>query len=309
MSSKNLIDLRGRNTRYRAERSSGFHPQPERHSSLRTRRARARALALALVALGLAILAYELHALSYSPRFNILRIEVRGVQHISPETIEESARVALQDAARGFISGATIFNYPQQEVVAAVQRAAPRAASIGLSRPSLFANELLIDVREREPFARWCATSDAPCYQMDDTGFVFGGEDGFVPYATRFTFVAGLEASSTPVGGVVSPGHLRGIAALAELLTRSDYPASRIVFGSESDFSVETEKGLLLKFTYGSHPDTLVRNLDLVFSSEALKGKEDEVEYVDLRFGNRVYYKLKGQEERQSAPDEKSGRP
>jgi len=40
-----------------------------------------------------------------------------------------------------------------------------------------------------------------------------------------------------------------------------------------------------------------VKNLELVLSSDVLKGKTDALEYVDLRFGNRVYYKLKGQKQ------------
>jgi hypothetical protein len=34
--------------------------------------------------------------------------------------------------------------------------------------------------------------------------------------------------------------------------------------------------------------------LQLVLSSDALTGKESELQYVDLRFGDRVYYKLQG---------------
>jgi hypothetical protein len=37
--------------------------------------------------------------------------------------------------------------------------------------------------------------------------------------------------------------------------------------------------------------------LELVLSSDALQGKEGQLEYIDLRFGDRVYYKLRGQEE------------
>ena len=40
-----------------------------------------------------------------------------------------------------------------------------------------------------------------------------------------------------------------------------------------------------------------MKNLQLVLSSGPLKGKDSELEYVDLRFNNRVYYKLKGEVE------------
>ena len=41
----------------------------------------------------------------------------------------------------------------------------------------------------------------------------------------------------------------------------------------------------------------MVRNLQLVLSSNPLNGKASDLQYIDLRFGNRVYYKLKGEAE------------
>jgi hypothetical protein len=55
--------------------------------------------------------------------------------------------------------------------------------------------------------------------------------------------------------------------------------------------------GFDLKVSFGADPATLVRNLRLVLASEALEGKEADIEYVDLRFGDRVFYKLKGKDQ------------
>lgn len=303
MSSKNLVDLRGRNTRFRAERSTSFFSQPERPSPLRERRRRARIVALVLVAIASAVIVYELHALSYSPRFSFQHVIVMGAQFVPPDEVEALVRARLAESQRGFISGSTIFNYPKDDISAAIVNEFPRVSNVRLFKHSILSNEIVVELRERLPFARWCSENEsALCYQMDDTGYIFDSEDILVPFITPYTFLGGLEASSTPIGGTVAPGHMRGITALADVLGRSQYRPTRIVIAKESDFSIETQDGLLLKFTYGSLPETLVRNLDLVFSSDALRGKEAQVEYVDLRFGNRVYYRLKGQEERQSAP-------
>ncbi len=64
-----------------------------------------------------------------------------------------------------------------------------------------------------------------------------------------------------------------------------------------SDFAVSLAGGYFLKASFGTAPQTLVRNLELVLSAPALAGKTAELEYVDLRFGDRVYYRLKGQDE------------
>ena len=45
---------------------------------------------------------------------------------------------------------------------------------------------------------------------------------------------------------------------------------------------------------FGEDPTILVKNLTLILDSDALRGKENLLEYIDLRFGNRMYYKFSG---------------
>ena len=46
-------------------------------------------------------------------------------------------------------------------------------------------------------------------------------------------------------------------------------------------------------FRSGTNPASLVKDFKLVLSSDALKKDIDRLEYIDLRFGNKVYFKLK----------------
>ena len=65
---------------------------------------------------------------------------------------------------------------------------------------------------------------------------------------------------------------------------------------NETDISVPLADGYYIKASFGEDPSELTKNLALILSSDAIKGKIDELEYIDLRFGNRVYYKFKGEE-------------
>mgnify|MGYP001565319663 CR=1 FL=1 len=50
----------------------------------------------------------------------------------------------------------------------------------------------------------------------------------------------------------------------------------------------------MLEYVYDREKEEdVVRNLELILSSDALQAKLDSLDYVDLRFGNRVYYQLK----------------
>ena len=59
----------------------------------------------------------------------------------------------------------------------------------------------------------------------------------------------------------------------------------------------EKTGGFAVRASFGNDGEAVVKNLQLVLSSDVLRGRESELEYVDLRFGNRVYYKLKGREQ------------
>jgi uncharacterized protein YgiB involved in biofilm formation len=85
-----------------------------------------------------------------------------------------------------------------------------------------------------------------------------------------------------------------GIVSLMTLLGQAGFPATGASVQNEQDFWVPLVAGYVVKVSYGEDANTVVANLQLVLSSDALKDKQNEIEYVDLRFGNKVYYKLKG---------------
>ena len=90
-----------------------------------------------------------------------------------------------------------------------------------------------------------------------------------------------------------------------ELLTelgQAGFTPLGVTVESDTDFSVPLREGFALKASFGESPDELVKNFQLVLASDALQGKESQLEYVDLRFGDRVYYKLLGQDEATSTP-------
>jgi hypothetical protein len=107
-----------------------------------------------------------------------------------------------------------------------------------------------------------------------------------------------MNASSTsPIGHVYASAHFPGILALLRYLGQAGITAQGATIIDDRDFTVLLAEGFYLKASFGEDASALAGNLKLVLSSDALKGKESKLEYVDLRFGNRIYYKLQGQAE------------
>lgn len=313
--SSGVIDLRGGRSPKKTPRGQVplFSPRipelPRRPMPLRARRRRVRAL----IVLGILVLCggvvYAVSWISYLPQFNISGISVVGAQDIREELITRSLETVLDDGAYRILSRRNIFLYPRTSLEEIISESFPPVKSVRISRPSLLATDLVVTIEEREPFARWCEEEGEQCYFLDDGGFIYapvGDTAGTTTARTipraQYIFSGGLTApkgaasSTEPIGQWFVQAHLPGLLSLLTYLGQAGFTVvSAQVEGQ--DIFIRLQEGFLVKASFGADAGTLVKNLELVLSSDILKGKTEELEYVDLRFGNRVYYKLRGQEQ------------
>ena len=116
-------------------------------------------------------------------------------------------------------------------------------------------------------------------------------------------FYGGIATSTAnPIGQSFAPGHVPGIVVLLQKLADAEFAPQGAAVSDTQDFTVPLAVGYYIKASFGEDSDMLVNDLNLVLSSDALAGKTDQLEYIDLRFGDKVYYKLKGQAQT-SAPN------
>jgi cell division septal protein FtsQ len=304
MSSRNVLDLKRRPTR---ERASVVHAAaaPRRKLPLRVRRRRARVLWLLAAVLVLAGGTFGIGYASYLPQFTIGEVQVVGAQAVPPSVISAYVDSILYDGSHHFLSRQNIFLYPKEAIEESLVKDFPRLASAQLSRPSLLSQTLAVAVTERAPFAQWCegaqtgesgAPTSGQCYLMDESGFIYTDASTSTKAGSPYVFVGGISTSSAPIGQTFAPGHIPGLIALFKLLSQENgLTATGAAVQDDQDFSVELAQGFSLKASYGENADTLAHNLDLILASDALQGKESKLEYIDLRFGDRVYYKMKGE--------------
>ncbi len=276
---------------------------PKKPMPLRAKRRRVRAaLALAVLLLCGGIF-WGVSEASYLPRFNVTSISISGAAQVPERLILRYAESEMAEDSYHILSRTNVLTFPREELERAIVEFFPRIKSATVSRPSMLATAAAVSIEERQPFARWCArapeTASAPdedCYIMDEGGFIFAKATSSTTYATHYVFEGGLASSTNPVGEWYLRAHLAGMVSLFRFLGQAGLTPEGANAEGGQDFSVRLEEGFLLKASFGADAGTLAKNLQLVLSSDALKNSQGELEYVDLRFGNRVYYKLKGQE-------------
>lgn len=310
MSSGRIVDLRRGKPEARRESPQHRPQREERRSPLRRRRRRARLVIAFIVLLVLLAAVYGVHAASYASPLTIQSVSVDGVQAIPPDIIETFVQSELNDGSYHFFSRANIFLYPKKAITAALARNFPRVSAASLSRDSLLSTHLTITITERQPYATWCksspdgttidTTQPGECFVMDERGFLFAdATDSTDHVGSNYIFTGGISSTSTPIGQTFAPAHLAGIAALMKLLVNAGFTPQGASIENDQDFFIQLQEGFFLKASYGEDAAQLVHNLQLILSSDTLTGKEADLDYIDLRFGNRVYYKLKGLAETQ----------
>ncbi len=263
-----------------------------------------RVAALGVVVILLAGIGYGIHALSYLPRLTISKITVSGTERLEPALVEALIWSDLQDGAYHYLSRSDILVYPRAALERSIVTSFPRVKSAHVALTNPLSQNLAVTIEERKPFARWCAgdaLATSTCYAMDNSGFIFAKMEPLIPadFSSQYIFWGGI--SDKPIGTTFLPGHMSGVVALLNVLSQiAHVTPSGVVVEDDQDLSVVFAEGFTLKVSFGEDGDAVARNLRLVLTSDALNGKMNEIEYVDLRFGNRVYYKLKGADQVES---------
>lgn len=272
------------------------------HENLRSRRRKLRILAVCSIVALFGTFTYLLHRVTYLPQYTVSAINVMGVQAISPEDIKQYVDSVIYDGSKHFFSRANIFFYPRAVIENDLVADFPRIKSVHVSRQSMLAQALTVTVDERKAYAQWCPSTelgtgggDGECFQMDESGFIFANADASTTRTSPYTFRGGLEVGE-PIGQTYAGAQLPGILVLLKLLGQSGMVALGANVETESDYSVPMQSGYVVKVSFGEDVTAIAKNLELILTSAPIRDNENKLEYIDMRFGNRVYYKMKGQE-------------
>jgi hypothetical protein len=296
-----LVDLRG--GRKIPPPSSGDIRAPQaRRSALKTRRRRLRAIISASICVTILLTAYAVHYASYTERFTFSTILLQG-NSIDEMEIKEFIESKIREQSTGYISGANILTFDYAQLVPEIVNNFPSIKNAEVTQESILSNALSVTLIPRTAYARWCVPENTTsCFVIDDEGIVYSPVANLATTSIHSQYIFTGELSTTtisiknpPLGESFAGGHFKGIKTLLELLHDLGYSPLGAGMRTGSDFDIRLKEGFYLKITSGQDPQVLAKNLALILNSDAIVEKQDQLEYVDLRFGNRVYYKFKNE--------------
>ncbi|MBI2865048.1 MAG: FtsQ-type POTRA domain-containing protein [Chloroflexi bacterium] len=214
------------------------------------------------------ILAFALFYIS--PIFRVSQITVVGAVGLPADKVAQAADV----------EGQNILAVDRDEVAKAVgQMPLVKSARVARKLP----NELVITIEERQPWAVW-QVSDAK-YTIDDEGLVIGT----APVPGLITIVDTV-GNSIKLGSRVEPKAVELARSLTQILPREmGALPKRFEFAPDTGLAVATDKGWQARF--GDLEDLGYEVATLKAIAAAAVERKARLEFVDLRFSGRPYYR------------------
>lgn len=239
-------------------------------------------IAVVVVFLGVSVGAF------YIPALRIRKISLAGFESINSETIRGKVSDILSGKYFYLIPKNNILFLPSQELNSLFN--GNLRIEKFLIEKSVFSG-LSIHVSERKTWAIWCAPNES-CYLADQSGFVFANAPGLAGSAI-------LKIQDEREGDKLGQKFLPD----AELDKLKYFIVSLPGKFGEEVSSLDVKPGgiyhLILKSGWYIIIDSELKNREkafdnLVLTLGSLKDKKSELEYVDLRFEDKVFYRLKG---------------
>ncbi len=238
-------------------------------------------------------------------RMQIHSILVSGNEIISTDAVREVVEKKLSGNYAYIVPRRAFFIYPKQEILFELHTAFPRFQSIQIKRHGK--NELEVGVVEERGMALWCGQTlemfqeHAVCYFTDDSGKIIDGAPLFS--GNMYTrFVGGVMDSDTKVIGqhFVETGMYGKLLAFAEAIRQLGFSVRVIELTPNGDdrIFVDTTRATTaqIRFKESDTFEVLSANLKAALSkdelAEKIKNRLPDLEYFDLRFTNKVYYKF-----------------
>lgn len=256
---------------------------------MRARRRRRRVWVGVVAAAAVLVVLGAVVWLSHASFLRVTAVGVSGVQTVASSSVGAVVLGSLDGSYGYLFAKNNILLYPQDEIIETLRAKYPQFKVVEVRAQDF--STLAVSVVEREPKSLWCAEA---CYFMDEDGTVYApapsfsspvyvsyrgrATDGRLPrqYLDKDTF----HALSALVGAIAQKESGESVASVSV-----DY---------QGDVRLRLLSGFMLMFPLAEQGGDVFERYALARRSAPFKDHAlSDFEYLDLRFGDKLYYKLR----------------
>ena len=255
-------------------------------ATLREKRRRKR---VALVTLGGIFVAALLTALFSWPRFSVEEITLEGEGRVSERDLTVAITALLEGDSLWIFPRRNIFRVNADMLETVLRNQFPDIASIKVSRG--FPDALRVTIAEREERAVLCEP-EGQCAFLDAEGYIFKESPYFSPGVylefrdERYGTTTEEYLEKPWIGETLLPTDVyRALVDFAASVS-----GVRFTLQKDGDYRIETKEGWEIKLADDVDLELARANLK-IFMREVGVDERRALEYVDVRFGNKIFYK------------------
>ena len=236
------------------------------------------------------------YILLFSPYLDVDSVSIEGNQDISKREIADNVAKSIEGKYFSFFPKKNFFFVNKKDINAALKSNFDQLEVASIEKK--FPGTISIQVTERRPELVWC--SGGVCYFVGKDGLAYGGAAGTDEKLRKKGFLTVIDDSAVPVDlgkTKISPDYI-GFIEAADLMLRDglklDPAESFHTAGIASgEISVKNREGWTVKLGSEFSVEDAKKVMQTLFEKELNEEVRKNLDYLDLRIKNKIYYKIK----------------
>ncbi len=234
-----------------------------------------------------------------SPYMQVNAVSLEGEKSLAKSEIILFAESLYEGKMLGFLPKNNLLLFPEHKIERLLKQNFRKISSVDVER--IFPNKVRIKIEERDSLLVWC--SGGPCYIIDENGFAYTGADFESPEIKQNNLIVVINTGAKPVSlgeQVLKVEYIDFIiGANQRLSSEHNFAMSGECHAPSAlaeEVSCKTTDGVDISLSMNLPLETTMKTLVLFMKKEIDDNEKANLEYLDLRFENRVFYKLKGEQ-------------
>ncbi len=266
-----------------------------RSSKLTRRKRQSFALKILFLVVAILLLIAGISYLLKRPEVSIQEVVLNGNETVLLEDIKSLVNKEISGDYFFIFPRSDIFIYPRNFIEKSILLKFKRVEEVKVS--SVGFNSILVEIKERKPKALWCGENrleDAipECFFLDENGLLYASSPVFTG-DIYFRFYGPLGDGSSVGQYFLPKKRFQEILFFLQSLRKSDIQATELAVGDVNSYELYLGSSTRVLFAQDAKLSSVLDNLKSTLLSDDLKNNGTVgIDYIDLRFGNKVYYKF-----------------
>ena len=246
-----------------------------------------------------------IYVLFFSPQLEITFIRISGLNRVSEGSVRSVVDNKLSEKYLGFIAKNNLLIFRPSMLGKDLVGQFKYIQDVQINK--VFPHTIEIIVKERKLSMLFCGTS--ACYTLDENGISYPAANFTQEELAKEDLITLNDSGGSQFDGEERPlevdfrTFVLGIGSSVQdetgLVLKKTYETTNRMSG---DLKVETNDGLQIYFNESVGLEKSAATLRAVLENKIAKEQQKDLEYIDLRVDNKVFYKFKDGSGVQNAP-------